>query len=572
MINRLWLAEIKTDGGTQSRAALNETTVADYREKLEEDEEKEFPPVIVFYDGANYWLADGFHRHAAYRQAGRSTIPVEVRQGTRRDAIFYSFGANASHGLPRSNEDKNRAVERMLQDPEWGSWTNRRIGRVCGVSHSFVNKLRNKLFGKEDGEVEGAEVETVSSAAPAKSGALQNFPESEAGRLSWIAQCSVWAEVNEVAAVPGLQKKVVEALNERRTVLELIGNSHNATNLVSIIEVGYLGEAPDGWPENPDQVLLDVVLERVEELALDHKDWPASTPTTSPWYSSNCPWDSGIFLIEAYCNRPDRALSWLEYSRGLNKNSKRALLEIACRRRLMETNSTGVLEAVLLKNQLPPALREELTEHLKALRAGDQAASPAPAEEKKLSEATEKRQKLQTAQELMENLLKKSEKIALSILPTLDELEEDTTLLLVQKKQKEWPELLRHAMKKYGYKLVQCPDPRCGWWNPRKLYGCGGCYRDWSGALREYEEDLQAAIKLVFLAGKLSSVSFSIPFGASARENTTLFLQNLSPEQADELQAGLKRGCKLWIGLGPPERLEDEDLEDEDLGDIEAAE
>src|SRR5690348_8493475 len=27
----------------------------------------EFPPLVVFWDGSDYWLADGFHRHSAMR-------------------------------------------------------------------------------------------------------------------------------------------------------------------------------------------------------------------------------------------------------------------------------------------------------------------------------------------------------------------------------------------------------------------------------------------------------------------------------------------------------------------------
>lgn len=136
---------ISTSGGTQARAALDEVTVADYAEAMLAGDR--FPPVIVFYDGSEYWLADGFHRHAATLRAELTEIAAEVRQGTRRDAILYAVGANARHGLRRSNADKRRAVETLLTDSEWSKWSNRQIAEKCGVTHTFVGDIRAELSG-----------------------------------------------------------------------------------------------------------------------------------------------------------------------------------------------------------------------------------------------------------------------------------------------------------------------------------------------------------------------------------------------------------------------------------------
>lgn len=68
----LRLAEIRSDGGTQSRARLELAVIAEYAECMRHG--ANFPPVVVYYDGQAYWLADGFHRVAGALQAGQRQI------------------------------------------------------------------------------------------------------------------------------------------------------------------------------------------------------------------------------------------------------------------------------------------------------------------------------------------------------------------------------------------------------------------------------------------------------------------------------------------------------------------
>ena len=131
---------IRLDGGTQSRASLSESTIDEYAEAMANG--ATFPPVTIFHDESSYWLAEGFHRFHAHERAGRESIACDIRQGTRRDAVLFSAGANAEHGLRRSNEDKRRAVMTLLGDNEWREWSDREIARRCGVSDRFVNGLR----------------------------------------------------------------------------------------------------------------------------------------------------------------------------------------------------------------------------------------------------------------------------------------------------------------------------------------------------------------------------------------------------------------------------------------------
>jgi hypothetical protein len=109
------LAHIK-DGGAQMRVEMRPETVDDYANDMLDG--ASFPPIIVFQDGCDFWLADGFHRVEAGRKIGRETIVAEIREGSCRDAILHGIGSNAAHGLRRTQSDKRRSVERLLKDPE----------------------------------------------------------------------------------------------------------------------------------------------------------------------------------------------------------------------------------------------------------------------------------------------------------------------------------------------------------------------------------------------------------------------------------------------------------------------
>lgn len=137
------LGRIRIDGGTQSRVSIDERVVAEYTELVQAG--AKLPPPVVYYDGGDYWLADGFHRVYAHRGIGTVKVACEVRAGGLRDAILFSVGANAVHGLRRTNADKHRAVEKLLLDREWSSNSDRWIADRCAVSVDMVNRARRAL-------------------------------------------------------------------------------------------------------------------------------------------------------------------------------------------------------------------------------------------------------------------------------------------------------------------------------------------------------------------------------------------------------------------------------------------
>jgi hypothetical protein len=134
---------IRIDGGTQARSKIHEELVLQYAENMRDGDE--FPPAVAFFDGKEYWLADGFHRYHAHRANKKASIVCNIVNGTVRDAILYSYSANTKHGMPLSIEDKRRIVKEIFDDFEWGSLSDRDIAKICNVSHTFVSKQRESL-------------------------------------------------------------------------------------------------------------------------------------------------------------------------------------------------------------------------------------------------------------------------------------------------------------------------------------------------------------------------------------------------------------------------------------------
>lgn len=139
------LTRIRVDDAIQPREQTDPAVVDDYAESIR-DWIHSAPPIVYGRD-AQYWLADGFHRVAAAQRAGLDAVPVVIKPGDRRDALLFAAGANATHGLRRTNADKRRAVETLLLDPEgeWSQWGDRRIADHVGVSHTFVANRRRQL-------------------------------------------------------------------------------------------------------------------------------------------------------------------------------------------------------------------------------------------------------------------------------------------------------------------------------------------------------------------------------------------------------------------------------------------
>ena len=143
---RLDPREIRMDRNTQARKETCEETVREYAELMEGG--ATFPPCTVFFDvdTQEYIMADGFHRLLAHLQA-RPNDAIEVEQyiGNAADTLWFAIGANKSHGLKRSNEDKRNAIEFALLHVKGAGMSDRQVAEHVGVAFKTVGNVRRDL-------------------------------------------------------------------------------------------------------------------------------------------------------------------------------------------------------------------------------------------------------------------------------------------------------------------------------------------------------------------------------------------------------------------------------------------
>lgn len=149
MTESIPLSRIKLDERCQPRVSLEQLLINEYAADMRSGDA--FPPLVVFRDGDDIWLADGFHRRYAAVDAGLAKLECEVFDGDLRDAILYSCQANASQkAARRTNADKQRAILTLLSDDEWRGWADSKIARHCVVDQETVSRVRRDHLPKSE--------------------------------------------------------------------------------------------------------------------------------------------------------------------------------------------------------------------------------------------------------------------------------------------------------------------------------------------------------------------------------------------------------------------------------------
>lgn len=105
----------------------------------------QLPPVDLYLsaDGETAYIADGWHRYHAHREAKCKTIPAILHPGGKPAALKHALGANADHGLRRTNRDKRNAVKIALR--EFPKMSAREVAKTCAVTHPFVLKIQKEV-------------------------------------------------------------------------------------------------------------------------------------------------------------------------------------------------------------------------------------------------------------------------------------------------------------------------------------------------------------------------------------------------------------------------------------------
>lgn len=108
----LRLEQVSLHDKLQPRAVIDEDVIQSYSEDMSSGDV--FKEIDVFFDGDNYWLADGYHRYHAYSRIGQSDVSCNVYIGDFNEARKYALRANKSHGTRRNKTDIKRALELAL--------------------------------------------------------------------------------------------------------------------------------------------------------------------------------------------------------------------------------------------------------------------------------------------------------------------------------------------------------------------------------------------------------------------------------------------------------------------------
>jgi hypothetical protein len=212
---------IRIDGQTQARIKINEDAVDDYAEVIKDaGGDWPFDPIDVFFDGSNYFVADGFHRTLAAIRMKRASIPCRVHQGTAKDAKIFGMTANDTHGIRMTREDKRACVEWLLD--YGGRMTQAEIAQKSGVTERSVRRIVSERNSETDNRTLSGSSKSSSKSSKAPKSAVadklkkQEEKEAEKAKKKVEAAAAKAAKKAEADAARAEKKKQAEAERKKK--------------------------------------------------------------------------------------------------------------------------------------------------------------------------------------------------------------------------------------------------------------------------------------------------------------------------------------------------------------------
>lgn len=215
----------------QPRVMMDDALVAEYAE-LMSGGYGAFPPVEVFRVDSQLVVVDGFHRVHAALKADLKAIPANIRDGSADDALLFSVKANATHGLRRTNEDKRRAVEMLLDHPTFGKLGKEKLAALAGVSKPTVIDVvrrRQGLLTAPERRKQGGQ-----SLPPKLTPSLKALRDllQAAGASKQVIAAAIALKVEQQRPAAQRVRKTPE--EKLRDLLEKVGKAHNKIAVVTL--------------------------------------------------------------------------------------------------------------------------------------------------------------------------------------------------------------------------------------------------------------------------------------------------------------------------------------------------
>jgi ParB-like chromosome segregation protein Spo0J len=110
-------------------------------------------PIVVWQDGDEYEVIDGFHRHLVGKKIGLSNLPVVIVNENRTDKADR-IASTIRHNRARGKHQVG-AMSEIVQELSRRNWSEQKIGKELGMEPDEVLRLKQisglaDLFADEE--------------------------------------------------------------------------------------------------------------------------------------------------------------------------------------------------------------------------------------------------------------------------------------------------------------------------------------------------------------------------------------------------------------------------------------